>query len=54
MSSTLSPSNIVLGKGKPDIKDKKIHFGTYIMVYTQTTNDMKIKSVPGIALGASN
>ena len=54
ISDTLSPNNIVLGKGKPDMSKTKITFGSYAMVYEGTTNTMKARSVPGIALNESN
>ena len=42
------------GKPKLDFSKPTISFGSYALVYTQTTNDMKTRSVPGIALRASN
>jgi hypothetical protein len=51
---TMSPSMIVLGKGLPDMKHKRISFGSYAMVYIGTTNTMKRRSVPSIALNESN
>ena len=32
----------------------RIPFGAYALAYTQTTNNMKTRSVPGIALSESN
>ena len=54
ISSTLSPSNLVEGKNKPDLSMSAIAFGSYAMVYTKTTNTMKHRSVPGIALEQCN
>lgn len=31
-----------------------IPFGSYALVYTQTSNDMKCRAVPGVALRPSN
>ena len=50
ISSTMIPAMIVEGKGKPNFNHKCITFGSYDMVYTGTTNDMKRRSVPAIAL----
>jgi hypothetical protein len=54
VSQTLSPNTIVLGKGKPDFNKPRIAFGAYAMVYIGTTNTMKSRAIPGIALNASN
>ena len=54
ISDTISPATIVEGKPKLDFSKPKISFGSYALVYTQTTNDMKTRAVPGIALRASN
>ena len=54
ISDTLSPSTIVEGKPKLDLKRKIITFGTYALVYTGTSNNMKSRAVPGIALRRSN
>jgi hypothetical protein len=54
VSQTLSPANIVLGRPNTDFTKPKISFGSYAFVYTGTTNTMKSRSVPGIALGPSN
>ena len=42
------------GKPKLDFSKPTISFGSYALVYTQSTNDMKTRSVPGIALRALN
>lgn len=54
LSTTLSPSTIVTGEPKPDMRKSRIPFGSYAMVYTSTSNDMKARSVPAIALVESN
>ena len=54
VSTTLSPANIVLGRSNPDFNHNKIIFGSYALTYTGTTNNMKARSVPAIALGPSN
>ena len=54
ISRTLSPSTIVEGKPKFDFSRAMITFGSYAMVYTGTTNSMKQRSVPAIALRRSN
>ena len=54
VSNTVSPATIVECKPKLDFSKPTISFGSYALVYTQTTNDMKTRSVPGIALRASN
>ena len=50
----MSPANIVQGKPNPDMNHKRIVHGSYAMVYTGTKNDMNRRSVPAIALNASN
>ena len=54
VSDTISPATIVEGKPKLDFSKPKISFGSHAMVYTQTSNDMKTRAVPGITLRASN
>ena len=54
ISSTISPSTIVDGFPKPDMKHKKICFGSYALIWIRTTNDMKRWAVPAIALHESN
>ena len=54
ISNTLSPSTIVEGKAKLDLARKMITFGSYALVYTGTSNTMKSRAVPGIALRRSN
>ena len=54
ISSTMSPAAIVIGKHNPDMSRKRINFGAYAMVHIGTTNTMKRRSVPSIALRESN
>ena len=54
VSNTLSPASIVLGHAKPDMSIQRIPFGAYAQVCTQITNNMKTRSVPGIALSEAN
>ena len=54
VSDTMSPASIVLGHGKPDMKIKRIPFGGYAVAYTQTSNDMRTRGTPAIALSESN
>ena len=44
ISDTVSPATIVEGKPKLDFSKPKISFGSYALVYTQTTNDMKTRA----------
>ena len=54
VSKTMSPSTIVEGKPKLDFGKGIISFGSYALVYTSTSNDMKSRAVPAIALKRSN
>ena len=54
VSATISPSSIVRGTSKPNFKYEHLSFGTYIMAYVGTKNNMKARSVPAIALTPSN
>ena len=54
ISTTLSPSAIVEGKPKLDLSKKMISCGSYALAYTKTTNGMKSRSIPTIALRISN
>ena len=51
---TLSPVTIVEGKPKFDFGRAMIPFGSYALVYEGTTNTMKPRFVPAIALRRSN
>lgn len=50
----MSLATIVTGKNAPDISRKRIPFGAYAMVRIGTTNSMKRRSVPAIAIKESN
>ena len=54
VSQTMSPSMIVTGAQMPDYNIKRIVFGSYAQVHLGTTNTMKHRSVPAIALRSSN
>ena len=53
-SIQLSPASIVTGRPKPNFNNPTISFGRYALIHAKTTNNMKGRSVPGIALRASN
>ena len=53
-SQTLSPAGIVRGRNLPNFNNKSIRFGAYAYAATKTSNDMKPRKVPCIALGPSN
>ena len=54
ISDTFSPATIIEVKPKFDFNRNMIAFSTYAMVYTKTTNTMKPRAVPAIALKRSN
>jgi hypothetical protein len=54
ISSTLSPAAIVEGREKEDFNKPRISHGSYAMVHKGTTNTMKRRSVPALALQHSN
>ena len=54
VSKSMSPATIVLGSPKPNMKYKRIVFGSYAMAYAGTSNKMKSRSIPAIALNPSN
>ena len=54
VSKTMSPATIVEGIPKPNMKYKRIVFGSQAMVYTGTNNRLDARSVPAIALNSSN
>ena len=54
ISDDVSPASTLEGKQKIDMNIKRLEFGTYAMVYIKTINDIRKRSVPGIALKASN
>ena len=53
-SIPISPASIVTGRPKPNFNNPTIGFGRYALIHAKTTNNMKGRSVPGIALRASN
>ena len=54
ISNTMSPAMIVEGRPKLDFSKRKVAFGTYVLVYAGTYNDMKGRATPAIALRMSN
>ena len=54
ISDTMSTSTIVEGKPKIDLSKDVIAFGSYAMVYTGISNNMKSRAVPSIALRRSS
>lgn len=50
VSKSMSPASIVEGIGKPDMKKNRVPFGTYVMLYSETNNNMKERGVEAIAL----
>ena len=54
VSQSISPATIVLGKMAPDVGNKTIGFGQYAMVHFGTKNNMRQRSIEGIALRPSN
>ena len=54
ISDTISLVTIIEGKPKLDLEKKMIVFGSYALVYSETTNDNKPSVVPAIALRRSN
>ena len=54
ISDTLSPANITQGLPNPNLNHKRIVFGSYAMVFIGSTNTMKRRSVPAIAINSSN
>ena len=54
IASIMNSAMIVDGKVNPNFNHKQITFGSYAMVFIGTTNDIKRRSVPAIALNESN
>jgi hypothetical protein len=54
ISTTMSPSSIVLGTPSPDCKHLKLRTGAYVQLYIGTTNTSKARTVGVIALRRSN
>ena len=53
ISKTLSPAVIVEGSHKVDLRKEIIPFGSYSMIYTSTTNNMKSRAAEAIALNSA-
>jgi hypothetical protein len=53
VSKTMSPAMIVQGLSKPNLRYKRIVYGSYALVYMGTRNDMIARSIPVIALNPS-
>ena len=54
ISNTLSPANIILGRGKPDGNNLKGTFGRYYEVYNGTDNTNRERRISCICLRPSN
>ena len=50
----ISPSTLVTGSPQPDFNKRRIPFGSYVMAYKGTQNNMSARAVPAIALRESN
>ena len=50
----MSPETLLNGKKQPDLSIKRVHFGSYALIYTGTNNNMSKRSTPSIALSESN
>ena len=53
-SKTMSPSNIILGRARPNFNYSQIEYGAYAMVFSGTANNMSAQGIPCIALKPSN
>jgi hypothetical protein len=49
LSSTMSPTTIVMGMPKPDYNTMQLEFGSYVQVYDGTSNDTKSRTMGAIA-----
>ena len=54
VSSTISPTEIVEGKRKPDMGIKRINFGQYVEIHDSTDNTTSERSKVAIAMYATN
>ena len=54
VSKTMSPSTIVQGLPKPNMKYKRIVYGSHALVYAGTNNRLDARCIPAIALNSSN
>ena len=50
----VSPSTLVTGSPQPNFNKKRVPFGSYVMAYKGTKNDMSARAIPAIALRESN
>ena len=53
-SRTISPATIIDGSPRPDLSYNRPIFGSYCIAYTTTTNDMRPRAVPSIALKSAD
>jgi hypothetical protein len=51
---TMGPAGMILGAEHPNYRNLRVSFGAYCQVFDETTNDMKSRSVGGIALRPKN
>ena len=49
-----SPSTLVTGTPQPDFNKRRVPFGSYVMAYKGSKNDMSARAIPVIALRESN
>jgi hypothetical protein len=54
VSTTLSPAEIVDGRGKFDFSKKHLPYGSYVQAYLKTTNNQEERSIEAIALRPAN
>ena len=54
VSSTISPTEIVEGKRKPDLGRKRINFGQHVEIHDGTDNTLSERSKGAIAMYATN
>ena len=54
VSTTMSPATIVQGLPKPNMKYKRITYGAHAMVFMGSSNKLNARSVPAVAMNASN
>ena len=54
VSDVISPSAIIQGRDKIDLSRKRLEFRSYAMVFSKTKNNLNNRSIPAIALKASN
>ena len=54
ISKTTIPSMIVKRKPNPDFNQESILFGSHVLVYSGTRNEMDRRSIPSISLNESS